>query len=367
MKPAAGSVAIVGGGLAGFVAYLTLLRGGVAAEEIAVFSPETDPAGAWRRRAAAIGQTRMRSESDGHCLPTSFPGLAVREARRRRSLRPLVASVRDRYHPSVADFLAHVEELRSRSAWSDRVVLTRIAAVSPVAEGFELDGHGPFRHVLLAAGHPGHAVPDELRDDPRTIHAYESHRYAESVCVVGAGMAAATEWLNALAAGSTVISVRRREPVRRPLNLPRPYLTKRGLAPFQRAAAGVRAALLRELLAPSYPPGREWDAPLDAAASTGRFRVEPAVNGADQIVCATGFLRGFRHDPLLARLVDEHGLETADRWLVLAPDSTVPALTDARRTLAVAGVAAQYAFPAADTLAGARYAAHAFLHRCRTR
>src|SRR5581483_2791597 len=98
------------------------------------------------------------------------------------------------------------------------------------------------------------------------------------------------------------------------------------------------------------PPGREWDAPLDAAASTGRFRVEPAVNGADQIVCATGFLRGFRHDPLLARLVDEHGLETADRWLVLAPDSTVPALTDARRTLAVAG-----------------YAAHAFLHRCRTR
>ena len=91
------------------------------------------------------------------------------------------------------------------------------------------------------------------------------------------------------------------------------------------------------------------------------------MNGADQIVCATGFLRGFGHDPLLRRLVEEHGLETVDGRLVLAPDSTVPSLTDETRTLAVAGVAAQMAYPAADTLAGARYAAHAFLRRCRTR
>ena len=44
-------VAIVGGGLAGFVGYLTLVRGGVPAEEITIFSPEPDPAAAWRRRA----------------------------------------------------------------------------------------------------------------------------------------------------------------------------------------------------------------------------------------------------------------------------------------------------------------------------
>jgi hypothetical protein len=45
-------------------------------------------------------------------------------------------------------------------------------------------------------------------------------------------------------------------------------------------------------------------------------------------------------------------------------------LSDATRTLAVAGAPAQWAFPAADTLAGARYAAHRFLRRikaCRTR
>src|SRR5205807_3748907 len=80
-------VAIVGGGLTGFVTYLTLRRGGIAPEEISVFSPESDPAAAWRRRAEAIRQTHMRSESDGHCLPTSFPGLAVREALRRRRSR----------------------------------------------------------------------------------------------------------------------------------------------------------------------------------------------------------------------------------------------------------------------------------------
>ena len=136
---------------------------------------------------------------------------------------------------------------------------------------------------------------------------------------------------------------------------------------FHRLPPERRVALLRELLAPSYPPGREWDEPIARAAGEGRFRVEPVLNGADQVICATGFLRGYSHDPLLRRLVAEHALETADRWIMLGPDSTVTALTDASRTLALAGVNAQWAYPAADTLMGARYAAHAFLCRCRTR
>ena len=74
------------------------------------------------------------------------------------------------------------------------------------------------------------------------------------------------------------------------------------------------------------------------------------------MICATGFRRGFQEDPLLARLVADHGLETFGRWIVLAPDSTVPALTDDDRTLTLAGIAAQWAFPAADTIAGAKYA-----------
>ena len=41
-------IGIVGGGLTGFVAYLTLRTAGIAADEIEVFSPEVDPAAAVR-------------------------------------------------------------------------------------------------------------------------------------------------------------------------------------------------------------------------------------------------------------------------------------------------------------------------------
>lgn len=348
----AGRVAIVGGGVCGFVAYLTLRRAGV--EDVTVFAPEADPAATFRVRAAAIRQTHMRSESDGHCLPASFPGLAVRDALAQRSPAPLVASALDRYHATVETFLAHVEEQRVRSGWAP--VPARVERITPVDGGFELGAHGSFEHVLVATGHPGLNVPEELRDDPRVVHAYEAHDYAESVCVVGAGLAAATEWRNALAAGARVTSVRRREPVRRPLNVPRPFLSKRGLARFRRLDDTQRAALLHELLAPSYPREAHVDVP-----------VETRVNGSDQVICATGFRRGWQHDPLLARLVVEHEPATVNGWLALDPDATVPSLTDDARTLALTGVAAQWAYPAADTLMGARYVAHGFARRCRTR
>jgi cation diffusion facilitator CzcD-associated flavoprotein CzcO len=355
--------AIVGGGLAGFVAYATLRYGGLTPGRIAVFGTDPDPAAAWRRRAGAIRQRHMRSESDGHCLPTSFPGLAVRTARRRRSLVPLVQSVCDRYHPTVEEFLEHVAELRGRSGWDESFHRARVERVRAVPGGFELERHGVFPHVLLAPGHPGLALPPELERNPRAVHAYEPHPYAEEVEIVGAGMAAATEWLNALAAGSKVVSVRRREPERRPLNLPRELFTRRGLAGFHGTERDERASLLWGWSAPSYPPGRAWDEPLERAAREGRFRVAGELNGAPQVICATGFKRGFGHDPLLAGLVAEHELETAASWIVLAPDSTVPALTDRSRTLALAGAPAQWAFPAADTLAGAKYAARGFLRR----
>jgi cation diffusion facilitator CzcD-associated flavoprotein CzcO len=357
------SCAIVGGGLGGLVAYTTLRHGGLEPDEIDVFGLDPDPAAAWRGRAAAIRQRRMRSESDGHCFATSFPGLAVRAALRRRSVRPLLESVCDRYHPTVDEFLEHVEEARSGSGWDASFRQARIERVRAVDGGFALDGRGVYAHVLLAPGHPGLALPADLEGDPRAVHAYEPHEYADEVEVLGAGMAAATEWLNALAAGARVISVRRREAERRPLNVERQFFTRRGLSSFHRTGDEERRALLRRFLAPSYPPGREWDEPLARATATGRFRVEPALNGADQVICATGFRRGYVHDPLLAGLVREHGLETADSWIVLAPDSTVPALTDETRTLSLTGAAGQWAHPAADTFVGMKYAAHCFLQK----
>ena len=180
-------------------------------------------------------------------------------------------------------------------------------------------------------------------------------------------MAAAHEWLNALAAGSEVQSIRRREPTRRPLNVPRPLLTKRGLEPYHHSSPEEHAATLRTPRSRRTHPETRGRA-VAPRRSRGRFRVDEHLNGADQVICATGFREGYAHDPLLARLVAEHDLPTHDRWIVLAPDSTVAALTDDTRTLALAGVAGQWAFPAADTIAGAKYAARAFTRRvCRSR
>jgi hypothetical protein len=357
--------AIVGSGLAALTAYATLRHVGLEPGEIAVFGTEDDPAATWRRRAVSIRQTHMRSESDGHPYPRTFPGLAAREAIRRRDLVPPLLSLLDRYRPTVEEFLAHVDRVRERSGWDASLRRARVSRIVAVDRGFELDRHAAFRHVLVATGHPGLAVPAGLEDDRRAVHAYEPHTYAPRVAVLGAGMAAATEWLNALAAGSEVVSVRRREPVRRPLNLPRPLFTKRGLAGFHATDRAERAALLAAFSAPSYPPGRHWDEPLAAAERAGRFRVATELNGAEQIVCATGFLRGFRHDPLLARLADDHGLATEARWLVLDDDSCVPGLSDSTRTLALAGAPAQWAYPAADTLVGMKWAARRFARRVR--
>lgn len=387
-------VAIVGSGLAALTAYATLAEAGV---EVDVFGDRRDPAEVWRGRAEAIRQTHMRSESDGHVRPRTFPGLAAREAWRRRDPLPLVRSVLDRYRPSVSEFLEDVEQVRERTGWDGALREEWVREICPVPGGFVVAG-GEYRHVLVATGHPGLSVPEELADDPRVVHAYEPHEYGERVVVVGAGMAAATEWRNALAAGAEVISVRRREPLRRPLNLPRHLFTKRGLARFHAAPQAERAAFLRSLSTPSYPPGPEWDAP----SSNPRFRVVHAVPSLDgiqvqnigskeqipapgtfgldpvpgldpgtdyelQIVCATGFRRGFHHDAVLRRLAEESALASVNGWLLLDDDATVPALTDDTRTLALSGIHAQWAYPAADTLMGMRYVAHNFLRRCRTR
>ncbi len=281
-----------------------------------------------------------------------------------------VASLFDRYRPRVDSFLDHVEEVRTRSRFDDSVVPGRVARVRAVAGGFEVDGSGPFQHVLLAPGHPGLSMPAEWAGDPRVVHAYLPHDYGRRTAIVGAGMAAATEWLNALAAGSEVVSVRRREPERRPLNLPRPLFSRRGLAAFHASSPPERIGMLTRFSAPSYPPGRQWDEPIEAAVREGRFCVAHDPGDADVIICATGFRRGFAEDPLLADLVAAHGVDTAGRWIVLDADCAVPGLSDGGRTLALAGVPAQWAFPAADTLAGAKYAARRFLRRvraCRTR
>ena len=364
-----GQCAIVGGGLAGFVAHATLRKGGLEPAEIAVFGTDPDPAAPWRVRAAAIRQRRMRSESDGHCPPASFPGLAVRAAARRRSVVPLVQSACDRYRPTVGEFLAHVAERPRRERLGRELPPRPHRARAGGGRRFEVDGHGVFAHVLSRPAIRA-SPPEELEGDPRVVHAYEPHDYADRVEVVGAGMAAATEWLNALDGGRLGRlgpAPRARAPPAQPP--PRALHAPRAgrLPPGRAGRARRRAARAgRALLSGGPRAGTSRSSARRARGGSRRSRAERGRAGdlRDRVQA------GFPARPASgaarrrARARDRRRLARALRRLHR------PALTDSTRTLSVAGAPGQWAFPAADTLAGAKYAARRFLRRiqaCRTR
>ena len=185
-------------------------------------------------------------------------------------------------------------------------------------------------------------------------------------------MAAATEWLNALDAGAEVVSVRRREPARRPLNVDRQLFTKRGLAALPR-----RAASASERRCSAASPSRPIRPAAAGTSRSSRPRARAAsassreLNGAEQVICATGLqTAGSSTTRSSPGSSPSTSLETEERWIVLADDSTVPGLTDSTRTLSLAGVPGQWAFPAADTLVGMKVAARGFrqrIERCPTR
>ena len=314
--------AIVGGGLGGFVAYTTLRYGGLEPDEIAVFGTDPDPAvdlprprGRDPAARDALGERRpLPGDARSPASPSGRRcGAAERPAARRLGLRPLPPDGRGvpraRRGGAGADAAgtrASVGGASSRSARS--------------TEASSSTTQGVFPHVLLAPGHAGLAFPPGLEDDARVVHAYQPHEYADEVAVVGAGMAAATEWLNALAAGATVVSVRRREPARRPLNVERAATSRsagsRGFRRTGRERARRAPARLRRALVPAGP---DWDEPLAHAAAEGRFRVEPRAQRR-----GAGDLRD-RLPPRLRRTTRcspascaEHGLETAEGWIVLA-------------------------------------------------
>src|SRR5205823_7476446 len=147
--------AVVGSGLAALAAYATLRRGGLEPEEIVVLGTHADPTAVWGGRARSIRQRRMRSESEGHLGAASFPGLSVYEWMRTGSLRPLVASFANRYHPTVEEFIGHAQWVRERSGWDRSFVERRVQRIRAVDGGFELDGDAVAPHVLVATGHPG--------------------------------------------------------------------------------------------------------------------------------------------------------------------------------------------------------------------
>ena len=141
----------------------------------------------------------------------------------------------------------------------------RVGRVRAVDGGFELDGDGPFAHVLVATGHPGLARPSE---DPRAVHAYEPHEYASRGGDRRRRNGSRDRMVERARRRPEVVSIRRRAS--------RSASAQRSPAAVLQARPRVlpphrptrRGALLRDLAAPSYPPGREWDEPLERAMAT---------------------------------------------------------------------------------------------------
>ena len=282
------------------------------------------PGGGARRRSGSAGCARRATAT---ASPTSFPGLAVRAAWRARSR---LAARRERLRPLSPDGgrvpRARRGAARAASGWDEAVVRSR---VERGPRGRRRLRARRARHVPARAARARPSGAERARGAARATRGPFTPTSRTSTPTTSPssapGMAAATEWLNALAAGARVDSVRRREPVRRPLNVPAAaLLASRPRAPStpRRRPSGRRCC--DTLLAPSYPPGRGWDEPLERARA--RFRVEAEVNGADADHLRHRFPARVRRTSRCSRgSSPSTRLETHGDWIVLAPDCTVPA------------------------------------------
>jgi hypothetical protein len=354
----------------------------------------------------AIGQTYMRSESEGHFYPIDFPGFALMDALHRISPAPLVRSVFNRYTPSVESVLAHGAALCRHLDMQSRIETVEVARVSREEEPephFALRDatdqvRARARHVLLAPGHAGLRWPDVCRDPQLrdalsglVYHAYQPKCYqGRDTVVIGAGLAAVTEWLNVLRSGGTVLSVRRSARlVEQPLSAPRCAFVAPWLDWYHALEPVERMAALRQAGQASFRMGPGWRREIKRARLAGRLelsvgevvglerggdgsvaaRIREAETGesrtvtAGMVVAATGFISDWDRYGVLERLVGEYGLATRAGYLVLVDDCSVPDLSRPDSVLMLSGPTARWAYPAADSFAGMKYAARRFSAR----
>jgi hypothetical protein len=379
-----------------------LRYGGLPLDEITVFD-EREPLSLWTEAANAIRQGGMRSESDGHFFPTDYPGFALLDAVRHRSLRPLLSSAVNRYHPSRQAIVSHGQRLGLHFGLPDRLCRRRIARLiledEPVPHVSLLDEDGAVleraRHVLLAVGHGSLRWPRVLESTESrsalagpVYHEYQPKEYdAGRWLVIGAGMGAANEWVNVVRAGGSVVSVRRRDRfLEQPLSAPRCCFSSPWLDRYQGMDRTARAAVLAELGVASYPRRASWTRDLSAARRAGRFtdavgeveslqteadRIVVQIRGADgvrtetvdRVIAATGFRTSWVEHPLMRDLVASGGMEVDESIPVLADDCSIPGLTGEGFSVGVSGPLARWAFPAADSFAGMKYAGRRFSER----
>ena len=246
-----------------------------------MFGDDPDPAGAWRPRAArdpaaadALRERRplLADVVPGPRRPGGRPAARPRPAHPQR-LRPLPADRRR--------LPRRTSTSSGRSSrWDDSFRQARSSGCVAVDGGFELDGARrlPSRPARTGASRARRA--GRARADRRACTLTSRTSMRTRVAIVGAGMAAATEWLNALEAGAEVVSVRRREPARRPLNVASAALHASAASRRStRLAPAERAALLRALRRAVVPARPQLGRAARAGGAGGALPGRADLNG----------------------------------------------------------------------------------------
>lgn len=389
---------IVGGGFGALMTYTVLRFRGIPASHIRIFTPDRTPEASWTKYVRNIHQKTMRSESVAHFFPTDSPGLATYEAVQTWSLKPIIASWFDRYHPTVDFFITHVTTVARQTGFAQALAHCRISRIERASDTFLLYEEGNeipcarIQHLVLAIGHGPLHTPGAVKKfherypyNPRVTSALTGKKIytpGSTTVVIGDGLTAATEWMNILEQGGQVIAVSNQGfTFDQPLNTPRRYFSKRGLKPYQSMNSDKRIAALHSATRGSVPGYEYWKKMFSAAKQSGDLKlitgelqdILPGIDGiraivrlpdghgvtslnADQLISATGFAPVTSH-PLLESLIKTYNLRTIYGVLEVDNACQIPALSTPDSTLSVIGSAAAWTLPCADSVGGMKIAA----------
>jgi hypothetical protein len=405
--PRDSTIAVVGDGFGSLIVYATAIYLGFRPENLSVFGTSEHPVATYQQSADNLGQTVLRSESESHFMPADWPTFAQLDAWSRRSLAPVVRSVRRKYNPGVSEILTEASVVAGQLGWESARVPHRVGwlqrELRPEPHFVLYDEQARFvgraRHVMLAPGHGPLMFPPVLARakadaaiGPRIVQAYEPKQYAAGgrYIVIGAGIASVNEWANALDAGGSVIALRRQPGGdTQDLNVPRCLFEAQGIDIYQSLPFDQRIAFLGSVLHGTSPQRRSWLERVETGRREGRFdeligeidaiehgpaglRVHISSRHGDGpgwldvtgIVSGTGFVKSVLALPLLRRLVEHYQLPVEDGRLKLRSNCGVPRLDRDDSRLCTMGLIANSVIPHGDTIAGLKYIGRRFVSDC---
>jgi hypothetical protein len=400
-------IAVVGDGFGSLLVHCIARYLGFQTNEITIFGPSDNPAGAYQQYAYNLGQTVLRSESESHFLAPDWPTFAQLDAWAHKSLRPLWRSITRKYNPGVPEILTELSVVARRCEWEESRIPLRVGwlqrEMHPMPHFVMYDEQANFigraKHVMLSPGHGPLSFPPVLakgRKDPavgdRIVQAYEPKTYSSDgrYIVLGAGIASVNEWANILDTGASVLALTRNpQPETQDLNVPRCLFESIGIDAYTRLPFDERIEFLGQVLRGTRPQRRQWLARIKAGQSDGRFdalvgeidKVEPgraglrvhvvSAHGEDPgwldvtgVVAGTGFNKSVLTIPLLRRLVEFYKIPVVNGKMRLQTNCGVPGLDRPESRLCCNGLIANNVIPHGDTIAGLKFIARRFVADC---